>query len=314
MARHLLAAYRCVIHLPLGPQSSGAREVGEPGRLWRCPEPQTSPAAAWSRFHGQGQHLPSSLRGFGSEGPVWFSVSLVFACIDSHPTHSLEGVISFLSSCRGMTPEKTYRRRRSHISAETPGMGGGQAAAPDGGLTSLSSRTAPKTAHRACWIDLSVMRFWLRFPLNSSCYLTWRIQNVTWQASQEHWITQFKPCQLSDPLEIHLCLLWCAGLDCQESVRTAGPRPQLHRKPSRCWVCLGLTSSGRSLCLCGPLLAGPGGQGAEGRKRRVMGTFWGPWFRSLGGDVCLHFILLSVEYDVFMNSVCLIFINACLYF
>ena len=31
MAHHLLAAYRCVIHLPLGPQSSGAREVGEPG-------------------------------------------------------------------------------------------------------------------------------------------------------------------------------------------------------------------------------------------------------------------------------------------
>ena len=246
-------------------------EVGEPGKLWRR---QSLPSPRLARcnlelFLWTGSASAFQLSGSSCEGPVWFSVSLTFASVDSPPLILLKGVISFPSSCPGMTPEKTYQERRSRIGAETPGMGGGQAAAPDGGLPGLLSRTARKTARRPCWINLFPTRFWLRFPLNSSCYLTWRIQNVTWQASREHCITQFKPCQLSDPLEIHLCGdVRSAVLDCQESVRTAGLRPQLNRKPSHCWVC-------RASPLGGPLPAGPGVQEAEGQKCRVLGTFWG---------------------------------------
>lgn len=87
MACHLLASYRCVTHLPLGLQSSGAREVGEPGSsegalslgLARLQPGVVSVGRVNICLPACGALALKVRPGF---------LSLVFACIDSHPSHS----------------------------------------------------------------------------------------------------------------------------------------------------------------------------------------------------------------------------------
>ena len=87
MACHLLASYGCVIHLPLGPRSSGAREVGEPGgseavlslRLARLQPGVVSVGRVNICLPACGALALKARSGL---------LSLVFVCIDSHPSHS----------------------------------------------------------------------------------------------------------------------------------------------------------------------------------------------------------------------------------
>lgn len=125
MARHLLASYRCVNHLLLGPQCSAPEKwEGQGGPEGDSPaEPQTSPAQPGDVSGGR---VSVCLPAFGAlvlkvwSGFLSLSLSLLLTLT---PLIVLKGVISFLSSCHGMTPEKTYQKRRSRIGAETPGMG-----------------------------------------------------------------------------------------------------------------------------------------------------------------------------------------------
>lgn len=140
-----------------------------------------------------------------------FCLSLIFACFDSHTTSSWE---------RYFLP---FRSVMGTVMRKLPGKGGTKSvmrppASSQAGPADLVSRTAPGTARGEGWIDLFLTRFWLRFPLNGSCYWLkvfkmWSIFALGKPLANAKWPLFDEKMEKIEADSILICLGW-AWLTC----------------------------------------------------------------------------------------------------